>query len=78
MEIAVYFAILLIGFSIGFSIKTWLVRRRQYRYSGTMYVTANEEKTLYSLELNEYPEMLQFRKHVVFKVETAQETPDRD
>lgn len=78
IHISVYIALLLVGFVVGFHVKAWLVRRHQYNYNGTMYVTANEEKTLYSLELNDYPETLQFKKHVVFKVETAEETPDRE
>ena len=78
MEIAISVAIFLVGYLVGFYIKAWLERRREY--NGVKYVTANEEKTLYSLELNDYPETLQFKKHVVFKVETAEpieEAPNR-
>ena len=36
-----------------------------------------QEKTLYSLELADYPETLEFKKEVVFKVD-ASDSSDRD
>lgn len=53
--------------------------RLHSKYSGTIYITHDErqEKTLYSLELDDYPESIEFKKEVVFKVE-ASDSPDRD
>jgi hypothetical protein len=67
------------GLIIGFL----LLRARLYidrkNYSGTIYITHDElqEKTLYSLELADYPETLEFKKEVVFKVD-ASDSSDRD
>ncbi len=65
-----------LGITVGFYIKTWIVRRE--KSSGTIYVTEGEEKTLYSLELEEYPEALKFKKKVVFKVDTSEDSLNRD
>ena len=65
-----------LGIIVGFYIKTWLVRRE--KSSGTIYVTEGEERLLYSLELDEYPEELKFKKKVVFKVDTSDDSLNRD
>ena len=36
-------------------------------YNGTIIVTKEEDKTLYSLELYEYPEMIQFQNELVLQ-----------
>jgi len=64
------------GILVGFLLKTWLVRRE--KSSGTIYVTEGEERLLYSLELDEYPEELKFKKKVVFKVDTSDDSLNRD
>jgi hypothetical protein len=53
--------------------------RLHNHYSGTIYITHDElqEKTLYSLELEDYPESIEFKKEVVFKVDTS-DSSDRD
>lgn len=61
-------ALPIIGALLGFLIRSWMVRRQ--RSSGTIYVTHKEEKILYSLELDDYPESIQFKKTVVFKVDS--------
>ena len=40
-------------------------------YTGTIRVSKNEEKTVYSLILDEYPEKLEFKKEVVFRVDAS-------
>jgi hypothetical protein len=40
--------------------------------TGTILVTKDHEKTVYSLELNDYPEKIEFRKEVVFKVDASE------
>jgi uncharacterized membrane-anchored protein YhcB (DUF1043 family) len=67
---------LLVGVIVGVLIKTLLVRRQ--RSSGTIYVTHDEEKTLYSLELEEYPESIAFKKKVVFKVDASEDSLNRE
>lgn len=61
------------GLIVGFLLMRW---RLHHHYSGTIYITHDElqEKTLYSLELADYPETLEFKKEVVFKVDSS----DRD
>ena len=65
----------LIGIVIGYLVKTWRIRKE--KSSGTIYVTHEQEKTLYSLELDEYPESIEFKKKVVFKVDASEESLDR-
>jgi hypothetical protein len=78
MDILIYALILWVGIIIGFLIKMWLDVKFRH-YSGTIVVSTNdlEEKTLYSLELEDYPETLKFEKEVVFKIETSDESSDR-
>jgi hypothetical protein len=45
--------------------------------SGTIYVTQGQGKTVYTLELDDYPETLVFKKKVIFKVDASQ-SQDRD
>jgi hypothetical protein len=50
-------------------------------FDGVMRVTRNEEeeKTIYSLELHEDPDMLAFKPEVIFKVVTDLKiNPDRE
>jgi hypothetical protein len=76
MTILIWGFIFLLGIAAGSAIRGFLYRRS--RTSGTIYVTHGEEKTLYSLELTEYPEKLEFKKQVVFKVEASSESPVRE
>ena len=65
-----------LGLIVGIAFSWWRLHRH---YSGTIYIThdALQEKTLYSLELSDYPETLEFKKEVVFKVD-ASDSSDRD
>lgn len=69
-QIIIYVLIYSFGLGVGFFLKWWLGYRASY--TGTIYVTKTQEKTLYSLELNEYPEEIVFKKEVVFKVDASQ------
>jgi hypothetical protein len=60
------------GVIMGYLLKMVLVRKS--KYGGTIYVTHNEEKTLYSLELDDYPEGIAFKKEIVFKVKASEES----
>ena len=76
MIILIWAFIFLLGFSVGYTVKRWLTRR--VSTSGIIYVTHGEEKTLYSLELNDYPDAIDFKKVVVFKVEHADKDSNRE
>ncbi len=67
-DILIYLLILWVGIILGFFIRALFGNRS----SGTIYVTRDAQKTLYSLELNEYPEVLRFKKEVVFKVDASE------
>jgi len=67
MEIVICAVIFVIGVIAGF-----FLRRLITHPTGTILVTEEDEKTVYSLELNEYPEKIAFRKEVVFKVDSSQ------
>ena len=64
------------GMFFGIIVRTWVYSRTSY--SGTIYVTQEEEKTLYSLELEDYPESIAFKKEVVFKIDTSPESLNRE
>jgi hypothetical protein len=46
-------------------------------YSGTMQVIRDENKVLYSLELDEDPIMFEHKSEVVFKVKTSDQSSTR-
>ncbi len=62
-----------------FLVKAWLNGRFR-DYSGTIVVGTDElrEKTVYSLVLDDYPEKLEFKKEVVFKVDTSAKSSVRE
>lgn len=70
MGILWYILVYCLGVLAGFLLRSWIAHREQY--SGTIHITHSEEKTLYSLELEEYPESIEFKKQIVFKVDAAE------
>lgn len=64
----------IIGICFGFMISELLGR---YKYGGNIVVTKSEGKTLYSLELNDYPEKIEFQKKVIFKVLVSDDESNR-
>jgi hypothetical protein len=68
-----------IGMILGFLLK-WQLTRKFKDYSGTIVVNRDKlsERTVYSLELDEYPEKLEFKKIVVFRVDASGKSLDRD
>ena len=63
------------GLWMGFLLRAWIARRE--RYSGTIHITHSEQRTLYSLELDDYPETIEFKKQVVFRVDASEEKLNR-
>lgn len=73
MEILKWVLIFGFGLCIGFLIKWWLTHRANY--GGVIYVSRHEGKTVYSLVLSDYPEKIELRKTILFKVDTPNEIP---
>ena len=62
---------------MGYLLRQWAFSMKSF--DGVMRVIKEEEKTVYSLELREDPEMLAFKPEVIFKVQTeSQIDPDRE
>ena len=63
--------ILWVGILLGFAIRTWMTHRFT-EYGGTIVIDQDSlrETTVYSLVLDDYPEKLEFKKEVVFKVDS--------
>jgi len=73
----VYLAIVFyVGLFVGFMFHVWLGRRRSF--SGIIQVTKTPDKTLFSLELTEDPEMIAYQDEIVFKVVTSEEEAVRE
>ena len=73
MNIVLYVLIFAAGIGVGLLMKVRKVIKFD-KYDGTIYVNQDEvtEKIVYTLELDEYPEKLKFKKLVVFKVDTSE------
>jgi hypothetical protein len=67
------------GLCIGMFLRGWIFYKRQ-GYSGTIVVNKDRlsEKTVYSLILDEYPDKLEFKKVVIFKVDSSDQSSDRN
>jgi hypothetical protein len=63
------------GLIVGFLLLRWKFYRDFKRTSGTIHVTEDEirHKTVYTLELDDYPETLRLKKVVIFKVDAPEE-----
>lgn len=79
MTIALFIFTFWAAFLLGFAARTWLIGRLG-EYSGTIVVDKDKltETTVYSLILDEYPEKLEFKKMVIFRVLPPEESSDRD
>lgn len=75
MEILLYLLIFGFGLFVGFLVTLGFVRKNSY--SGTILVTHNAGKIFYSLVLDDYPEKIEFKKKVIFKVEAPERSSDR-
>ena len=78
MNILAYVIIFWIGLLFGFLIDRWIMRAFK-NYGGTIVVNTDEleEKTVYSLILDDYPERLEFQKEVVFRIDSSEKSSDR-
>ena len=57
------------GLFMGFLLRVWIGRITGY--TGTIHISTESEKTVYLLELEDYPEEIRFKKEVVFKVDAS-------
>ena len=71
-----YILVFILGTWAGFIIRHWL----QYRtsYDGKIVITHENHRTLYSLELEDYPDTIEFKKEVILKVDTPEESLNRE
>ena len=70
MGILLYIGVFYLGAMFGFLAEVWL--RKRVDYTGTIFITKDREKTVYLLELDDYPDEIRFRKEVVFKVDSTE------
>lgn len=75
-DIVIYVVIFYFGGAVGFLLHMWLIKNSDF--DGTITVTKNDDKTLYSLILEDDPENLEFKEQVVFRVTSEVETLDRE
>lgn len=68
--------IFVVGLLVGFG--TSMLVRNASSYAGIMKITRTDEKVVYSLELQEDPALLEYVGEVVFKVETSDESSNRE
>jgi hypothetical protein len=66
MDYLIYWLIFTAGVLVGFLLRVFL--NRFSHYTGAIVVSKVEGKTVYSLVLEDYPEKIELRKHVLFRV----------
>lgn len=71
MQIFLYLGIFWGGVFVGYVAHYWAVSMKSF--DGIMRIIKDDEKTVYSLELHENPDMLAFQDLVIFKVVTDPE-----
>lgn len=75
MNVLISIVIFYGGVMFGFILSRWL----QYRtgYNGALLVTEENDKKLYSLVLDDYPETIELKKEVILKVVPLEEESHR-
>jgi ABC-type antimicrobial peptide transport system permease subunit len=68
MSILLGIGIFFLGLIIGYGLHFLAISMQSY--SGTMRIRKSEDKTIFSLELDEAPEMLVDKPLVIFKIDT--------
>jgi hypothetical protein len=76
MGILWYVLVFYIGLFIGFLLRVVLGRWKSY--DGKIVVTHDRHRTLYSLELEDYPDKIEFKKEVILKVDASDENLNRE
>lgn len=74
----VLYGLLICIFSLNIGIFATLWYIRKSRQVGTIFITGNEDKRVYTLELEDYPDEIRFKNKVVFKVDASDlEAPEK-
>lgn len=76
-DIILFMLIFLAGTFVGIFFYAMVIAKSR-DYAGTIVIHKIEGKTLYSLELEDYPEKIEFKKKVVFKIESPGESLGRE
>lgn len=76
MGILWYVLVFWVGIVAGFFLHYWL--RYRHSYDGKIVVTHDRHRTLYSLELEDYPDKIEFKKEVILKVDASDESLNRE
>jgi hypothetical protein len=78
-DVLVYGLIFWAGIITGYVARGWIAHRFM-NYSGTIVVDTDDltDKTVYSLVLDDYPEKLEFKKEVVFKIDKHRQSSNRE
>lgn len=71
-----FILIFCVGIILGFLLHGVLGRLSSY--DGKIIVTHNRNKTLYTLELDDYPDKIEFKKEVILKVDASDENLNRE
>jgi len=75
VEIIIVIGVFYFGVFIGFILRKWLVDRSGY--DGDLLIIKDDDKIIYSLELHEDPEMMEFKNELIFKVKPLEESSNR-
>ena len=75
VEIVIVIGVFYFGVFIGFILRKWLVDRSGY--DGDLLIIKDDDKIIYSLELHDDPEMMEFKNELIFKVKPLEESSDR-
>ena len=75
MEILLWFLVWALGLFMGFCLAAIL---RRYSYSGVIVVSKEDDKTIYSLELEDDPENIALQKEIIFRVHALEEGLNRE
>ena len=76
MLILAFVVVFYVGGMVGYLLRNWA--GKEHGYAGIIHVDKADDKLVYTLELTEDPEALQYNTQVLFKVETVEESLDRD
>ena len=68
LTIVAGFGIFFAGLIVGVGLEVWL--RSMSSYTGKMVITEEETGLKYTLEVFDDPELIQYKKEIVFKVES--------
>lgn len=75
MYYLVIFFIFLFGSMIGYGVRLWI--ESETAYGGVILVQKQDEKLVYTLEIFDDPEQLQYEEQILFRVDSSDLSLDR-